>query len=99
MAVPLSYNLRNLWTRRLTTFLTASGMALVVFVFAAIGMLAEGLQKTLVQTGSPDNVVVLRKGANGEVDSGVERNQAAVVQTSPTSPPTERVSRSWRGRR
>lgn len=83
MAVPLSYNLRNLWTRRLTTFLTASGMALVVFVFAAIGMLAEGLQKTLVQTGSPDNVVVLRKGANGEVDSGVERNQAAVVQTSP----------------
>ncbi|HPI93001.1 MAG TPA: ABC transporter permease [Deltaproteobacteria bacterium] len=84
MAVPLSYNLRNLWARRLTTFLTASGMALVVFVFAAILMLAEGLQKTLVQTGSPDNVVVLRKGSTGEVDSGIDRSQAAVVETIPS---------------
>jgi hypothetical protein len=81
MAIPVSYNLRNLWTRRLTTFLTASGMAMVVFVFASILMLAEGLQKTLVQTGSHDNVVVLRKGATGDVDSAVERSQAAVVET------------------
>ena len=63
MAIPLSYNIRNLWTRRLTTVLTVSGMALVVFVFAAILMLANGLQKTLVETGSYDNVVVLRKGS------------------------------------
>ena len=84
MAVPVSYNLRNLWTRRLTTFLTASGMALVVFVFAAILMLAEGLQKTLVQTGSEDNVVVLRKGATSEVDSGIDRSQASVVETGPS---------------
>ncbi|HWR68919.1 MAG TPA: ABC transporter permease, partial [Desulfomonilia bacterium] len=81
MAVPFSYSLRNLWTRRITTFLTASGMALVVFVFAAILMLAEGLQKTLVQTGSPDNAVVLRKGSTSEVDSGIDRGQAAVVET------------------
>ena len=62
MALPLSYNFRNLWTRRLTTVLTVSGMALVVFVFASILMLANGLQKTLVETGSYDNMVVLRKG-------------------------------------
>ena len=42
MAIPFSYNIRNLWTRRLTTGLTLSGMALVVFVFASILMLAEG---------------------------------------------------------
>jgi putative ABC transport system permease protein len=83
MAVPLSYSFRNLWTRRLTTFLTASGMALVVFVFAAILMLANGLQKTLVQTGSYDNVVVLRKGSTSEVDSSIERDKAAVVETLP----------------
>ncbi len=46
MAVPLSYSLRNLWKRRLTTILTVSGMALVVFVFAAILMMADGLEKT-----------------------------------------------------
>ena len=83
MAVPLSYSFRNLWTRRLTTFLTAAGMALVVFVFATILMLAEGLQKTLVATGSYDNVVVLRKGSTSEVDSGIERDKASVVETLP----------------
>lgn len=83
MALPLSYNFRNLWTRRLTTVLTVSGMALVVFVFAAILMLANGLQKTLVETGSYDNMVVLRKGSGSEIVSGVSREQAAVVETQP----------------
>jgi ABC-type lipoprotein release transport system permease subunit len=83
MRLPLSYNLRNLWTRRLTTGLTVGGMALVVFVFAAVLMLAEGLKKTLVDTGSEDNVVLIRKGADSEVQSGVERLQASVLETQP----------------
>lgn len=83
MKIPFSYSLRNLWTRRLTTVLTTSGMALVVFVFAAVLMLAEGLQKTLVKTGSYDNVVVIRKAAESEVQSGVERQQASIVETQP----------------
>ncbi|CAG0962341.1 partial Macrolide export ATP-binding/permease protein MacB, partial [Geobacteraceae bacterium] len=83
MGIPYSYSFRNLWTRRLTTVLTASGMALVVFVFAATLMLAEGLRKTLVDTGSYDNVVVIRKSAQTEVQSGIDRSQAAVVETQP----------------
>ena len=83
MGLPLSYSIRNLWTRRLTTLLTASGMALVVFVFTAILMMAEGLKKTLVETGSPDNVMVLRKGSSSEVQSGVERIQASIIETQP----------------
>ena len=83
MGVPISYSFRNLWTRRLTTTLTASGMALVVFVFAAILMLSEGLRKTLVETGSYDNVVVIRKGSNSEVQSGVSRYQASIIETEP----------------
>jgi putative ABC transport system permease protein len=83
MALPLSYSVRNLWTRKLTTILTASGMALVVFVFAAILMLAQGLQRTLVETGSYDNVVVIRKGAGAEVQSVVTRDQASIVETEP----------------
>jgi ABC-type lipoprotein release transport system permease subunit len=58
-------------------------MALVVFVFAAILMLAEGLRKTLVETGSYDNVVVVRKGSTSEVMSGVPRDQASIVETQP----------------
>jgi ABC-type antimicrobial peptide transport system permease subunit len=83
MHIPYSYSFRNLWTRRLTTVLTTSGMALVVFVFAATLMLAEGLQKTLIETGSYDNVVVIRRGAQSEVQSGIDRNQASIVETLP----------------
>ncbi|HUK99680.1 MAG TPA: FtsX-like permease family protein [Nitrospirota bacterium] len=81
--IPISYSYRNLWTRRLTTVLTASGMSLVVFVFAAVLMLAEGLQRTLVQTGSYDNVVAIRKGSQSEVQSGVNRIQASIIETQP----------------
>lgn len=83
MQIPLSYSYRNLWTRRLTTVLTASGMALVVFVFAAVLMLAEGLRQTLVATGSPDNAIVLRAAAESEVQSIVDRSQAAIVTSQP----------------
>jgi putative ABC transport system permease protein len=83
MAVPLSYSIRNLWKRRLTTTLTVSGMALVVFVFAAVLMMAEGLQKTLVETGSYENVVVFRKGSTSEVMSGIDRRQASIVEMLP----------------
>jgi putative ABC transport system permease protein len=83
MKIPFSYSIRNLWTRRLTTSLTVAGMALVVFVFAAVLMLAQGLQKTLVQTGSYDNIVVIRKASESEVQSGVDRVQASIVETQP----------------
>lgn len=63
--------------------LTVSGMTLVVFVFATILMMADGLQKTLVETGSYDNVVVIRKGSTSEVMSGIERVPASVVEMMP----------------
>jgi ABC-type lipoprotein release transport system permease subunit len=83
MAVPLPYIVRNLAARKLTTALTAGGMALVVFVFATVLMLEEGLRKTLVDTGSWDNAVVIRRSSGTEVQSGVDRQQADVVESQP----------------
>ncbi len=83
MKIPFSYTFRNLWMRKLTTLLTAAGMALVVFVFATVLMLEEGLRQTLVDTGSYDNVVVIRRSAQTEVQSGVDRAQAALVESQP----------------
>lgn len=83
MTLIFSYSLRNLWTRRLTTILTAGGMALVSFVFAAVLMLAEGLERTLVDTGSPDNAVVLRGSSETEVGSVISRNEADIVCVQP----------------
>jgi ABC-type lipoprotein release transport system permease subunit len=83
MKLPLAYVARNLWVRRLTTVLTAGGMALVVFVFAAVLMLDAGLRATLVATGSDLNVLFIRKGAQTEVQSGVARDQAALIESLP----------------
>jgi len=83
MPIPLSYSYRNLMARRLTSFLTAGGMALVVFVFAAALMLTEGLRQTLVATGSYDNAVVLRAGTETEVQSAIDRTQAGIVSSQP----------------
>jgi hypothetical protein len=58
-------------------------MALVVYVFAAVLMLEEGLRRTLVDTGSWDNVVVVRRSAGTEVQSGVDREQAGVAESQP----------------
>ena len=83
MAIPFNYIARNLVARRLTTALTAGGMALVVYVFATVLMLAAGLEKTLVATGQDDNVVVIRRSSQTEVQSGIDRLQAGIVESLP----------------
>src|SRR6202795_2239200 len=83
MRVPVLYIVRNLPARRRTTMLTAGGMALVVYVFATVLMLAAGLEATLVATGQDDNVIVIRRGSQTEVQSGVDRRQAAIVESLP----------------
>ncbi len=83
MKIPIAYVFRNLWTRRLTTALTAGGMALVVFQFAAVLMLDAGLRKTLVSTGSNENAILLRASAQTEIQSAVSRDQASLIETMP----------------
>ena len=83
MRIPFSYVVRSMMARRLTTTLTAAGMALVVYVFATVLMLAAGLRETLVTTGQPDNVIVIRRSAQSEVQSGIERLQAGIVESLP----------------
>ena len=83
MKIPLIYNWRNLIHRPLTTTFTVLGIGLVVFVFAAVLMLANGFRKTLVSTGDKNNVIFLRKGADSEVSSGIPREQTNIIKTLP----------------
>jgi|SRR5690242_2038244 putative ABC transport system permease protein len=80
MKIPFSYIWRSLWARRLTTALTIGGVALVVFVFAGVLMLARGLEATLVETGSAGNVIVLRRSATSELSSQVDRATADALE-------------------
>lgn len=83
MKVPFKYILRSFKTRKLTTAITVTGIALVVFVFAAVLMMAYGVQKTLVATGSSDNVLVTRKASNGEISSIIDGDTRNVIKTLP----------------
>jgi ABC-type antimicrobial peptide transport system permease subunit len=83
MVIPFSYAIKNLGARKMTTGLTAAGMALVVFVFATVLMMQEGLRMTLVDTGSDDNVVVTRRSSGTEVQSAIDRAQAGVIESQP----------------
>ena len=82
-AIPMIYIARNLWVRRVTTLLTAGGMALVVYVFATVLMMSEGIRATLVATGQADNFIALRQGAGAEINSSIDRGQAAILSTLP----------------
>lgn len=79
----ISYVARNLIARKLTTLLTAGGMALVVFVFATVLMMAEGLRHTLGGTGEYNNLVIIRQGSQTEVQSTVDREQASLIGLLP----------------
>ncbi|NJD21930.1 MAG: ABC transporter permease [Melioribacter sp.] len=83
MAVPFKYTIRSLITRKLTTLITVTGISLVVFVFAAVLMMAYGVEKTLVATGTADNVKVQRKSSQGEISSIVDGETQNVVRTLP----------------
>jgi ABC-type antimicrobial peptide transport system permease subunit len=83
MIVPVRYILRSFGARRLTTGMTVLGIALVVFVFSAVLMMAHGLQQTLRATGSDENVLVLRKAANSETLSILDREIATLVTGMP----------------
>jgi len=83
MQLLLAYSLRNLRVRKLTTALTAAGMALVVFVYATVLMLDSGLKQTLVSTGEDTNVIFVRRSAEVEIQSMVDRRQARIIESAP----------------
>jgi len=83
MKIPFKYTIKNFTSRKLTTFITIFGVALVVFVFTAVLMMAYGIQKTLIATGQADNVIITRKAANGEISSLVDGETQDVIRTLP----------------
>lgn len=79
MAVPLSYNIRNVRQRWQVTLLAIAGIALVVTVFIVLIALSSGLRHALAASGSPDNAIVVQRGANAEMTSGVSKANADVL--------------------
>jgi ABC-type lipoprotein release transport system permease subunit len=83
MKIPILYNLRSLRARPTATLTTALGMALVVAVFIGMMALSIGFQAALVKTGSTENILVLRRGADSELSSGINRDVANAIAALP----------------
>jgi putative ABC transport system permease protein len=83
MKIPFTYNLRSVRQRPVSTALTALGIGLVVAVFIGMLALANGFAAALTRTGSERNVLVLRKGADSEMSSGLDREAVSMLVGSP----------------
>src|SRR5688572_29691540 len=77
--VPIKYNVRNLIVRKRTTGAAAFGLSLVVFVFARALMLAHGIEKTFGRAAPPAVAIVVRKGSDAEMSSGIEDKHVNLV--------------------
>jgi ABC-type lipoprotein release transport system permease subunit len=83
MKIPLIYNARSMLQRPVSTALTALGIGLVVAVFIGMLALANGFRAALQRTGSDGNALILRRGSDSELSSGIDRATASILAASP----------------
>ena len=83
MAIPITYNIRNVIQRPVATAATAIGIALTVAVLLAALALAGGFRATLQAAGSHENAIVISAGANSEVMSGFTRGSGEILRANP----------------
>lgn len=83
MAIPISYNIRNLRLRKGLTIMTALGIALTVTTAIFLMALVAGLKRAFVSSGSPKNVLVLRKGSEAELSGGFDASLFPTLKTLP----------------
>jgi putative ABC transport system permease protein len=83
MAVPLKYNLRNIFARKMSTGMTAFVIGLVTAVFLCILALIQGVTRTLSVTASTRNVIAMRVGSQAEMQSVITRDQGDQIASMP----------------
>ena len=83
MAIPISYNIRNLILRKRLTMMTALGIGLTVTTTVFLLMLLAGMRKAFVSSGDPLNVLVMRKGSSSELVGGFTKDKLPLLRTLP----------------
>ncbi|MDO8433589.1 MAG: ABC transporter permease [Candidatus Binatus sp.] len=81
--IPIKYNVRSLMVRRMTSAMTAIGVAMVVFILFILFGFVAGLRATVLRAGSRGNWIVLSRGTTAEPQSFVTREQYNVIRTRP----------------
>ena len=81
MAIPLKYNIGNLMSRKVSAVMTVLGIGIVIAVMVAMMALYNGVQQALVSSGSKENLMVLREGAQTEATSWVTRDKFRIISS------------------
>jgi putative ABC transport system permease protein len=83
MALPVTYNVRNVFVRWRTTGFTVLGVTLVVAVYVLLQSMAAGIQQSSGNTGDPRNIMIVRKGSTAESSSLITREQFRLLPFLP----------------
>jgi putative ABC transport system permease protein len=83
MAIPFNYNMRSIVNRWPSTLVAVLSIAGTVGVFIVMLAMAQGFGATLIGSGSPQNALILRGGANTEMMSVVMLDQVRVIADAP----------------
>jgi ABC-type lipoprotein release transport system permease subunit len=79
MALPISYNVRNVRNRWQVTLLAVCGIALVVAVFAVLMSMSEGFAFALRSTGTEQNAMIVQRGSASELSSWIPLEQRNMI--------------------
>jgi putative ABC transport system permease protein len=82
-AAVTTINVKSIPQRFWLSLSTVVAVALVVMVLLAFLAMANGFQKTISGSGSPDIAIVLRAGSQAEINSGVSREQVRLIEEGP----------------
>jgi putative ABC transport system permease protein len=83
MAIPLKYNVGNLTSRRMSTAMTILGIGVVIAVMLSMMALYHGVKLAIVSSGSKENLMIMREGAEAELSSWVTKEAFRIIRALP----------------
>jgi ABC-type antimicrobial peptide transport system permease subunit len=81
--IPLKYNIGNLTARRVSTIMTVLGIGVVIAVMISMMALQNGVHSAIVSSGSKDNLMIMREGAEAELSSWVTKDAFRIIRALP----------------
>jgi len=83
MRIPVSYSIKSLFQRKVSTIMTVASFGLVVVVLIALLSMVQGVNETLISAGAPDRLFVINKNATTENQSRLSVKDVQTVGLYP----------------
>jgi ABC-type lipoprotein release transport system permease subunit len=81
--IPFSYIVGNMKARRISMLMSILGIGVVIAVMLSMKALDHGVELATQSSGSKDNLMVMREGAEAEISSWVTKDATQIIRTLP----------------